>query len=193
MNEPVLTPEINREVRRNLMSGLALATLGVVGFVGLIVLAVDPTFGLHARQAELGAAILAAFALPLVSIVATCLTLAYVLDCWPAFLRAKRIAAHYKIDAEGLSNRAMRGRMGQVAYWGAFLKGAVVAAAFLAPWIGAARAMSRKGFPSGLVGPAALLTVFAGGLSVKAWAVRRLVADRPLGPEGGLGGLGGSA
>ena len=45
-----LTPELRREVNRNLLAALGLLSASVLLFVGLIVALVDPAFGMQARR-----------------------------------------------------------------------------------------------------------------------------------------------
>ena len=76
--------------------------------------------------------------------------------------------------------RFVRSRMRSTGYWAHFLMGVTVGAAFGTMWLLAAWAIRRKGFPSGLIGPAAILAIFSGGIASRAWVVRRLVDEREM-------------
>ncbi len=171
-----ITPEANAEVKRNLLVVLGSLAAFVLLVVGALMLLIAPSAPPVALR--VGSLLTFAFSLPMIAIVGTSFTLAYGLDCWPAFMRGRVLERLYGIKLEEVSNKGMRRWMKSAGFWRAFSKGLLVAMAFVIPWLVAATAMKKGAIPDGLVMPAALVVVFAGGLAAKAWVIERLVVER---------------
>jgi hypothetical protein len=115
MTDLELTPEARAEVRRNLILAFALTAGGLLLFVFLLALAINPPGSTEGFR--LGSLLLVAFVFPGLAMTAACLILAYPMGCWPGFMRARKLAELYGIDAEEMSNQAMRRQMLHAGYW----------------------------------------------------------------------------
>ncbi len=178
-----LTPEFAAEVRRNLGVWLA-ATVAFVAVVSAIFgILADPTLsGVTGGAAVLVFAIFAALFVPCAG---TLLALAYLFDCWPAFLRGRFLQERFGMTAESVSNLARRKEIGAGGYWAALARGAIVGWAFMSAmilvWWGAT---DKVGF----IVPSICIALSGGGqVAAQAWVVRRVVA-RQVPPGAGAQG-----
>ncbi|MDG3007554.1 hypothetical protein [Paludisphaera mucosa] len=171
------TPEIDAEVRRNLLFAGSMIAGGVLLFVALMIVAV----GAPSREQALsvGMRLLGALSVPMALFAGLAYTLARPMECWPAFIRARRLPDLLGVDAASVSNPAMRGRMRSPGYWAAFARGLAAGLLFVLPWLGFMWAIRTTGFPTGLVGPAGMIVLFAAGTAARAWVVRRAAEEAP--------------
>ena len=167
-----LTPEFAAEVRRNFSISLAATVAFVAVFSGIFGIAVDPTLsGVSGGAAVLVFAIFAALFVPCAGML---LALAYLFDCWPAFLSGRFLQERFGLPAESVSNLARRKELGSGGYWAAYARGSIVGWAFLSAmilvWWGAT---DKVGF----IVPSICIAFSVGGqIAAQAWVVRRVVA-----------------
>ena len=151
MAELILNTEAKAEVRRNLLRAFGLLAAILLLAVVLLAALINPPGSTQGYR--LGAILLGAFLVPVAAMAGALWTLAYPLENWPAFLRARKLEELYGISAERVSNKAIRDWMKRPAYWAAFAKGAAVAACFIGPWFFGTWAMMGK-VPEGYIVPA---------------------------------------
>ena len=166
-----LTPEFAAEVRRNLGVWLA-ATVAFIAVVSAIFgILVDPTLsGVTGGAAVIVFAIFAALFVPCAGML---LALAYLFDCWPAFLRGRFLQERFGLPSESVSNLARRKEMGSGGYWAALGRGVIVGWAFMSAailvWWGATGNV-------GFIVPSIVIAISVGQVAAQAWVVRRVVA-----------------
>ena len=177
-----LNPEIAAEVRRNLGVWLA-ATVAFMAVVSaLFGIVADPTLsGVTGGAAVLVFAIFAALFVPCAGML---LALAYLFDCWPAFLRGRFLQERFGLPAESVSNLARRKEMGSGGYWAALARGAIVGWAFMSAMI---LVWWRVTGTMGFIVPSIVIALSVGQVSAQAWVVRRVVA-RQVPPAAGSQG-----
>jgi hypothetical protein len=125
-----LVPELADEVRRNLIMWLVAAPVFIAVICGGLAIVADPAgSGAGARVGLALSVPLLAFA---VTLVADLWALAYLYDCWPAFLRRRFLLSRCGIQPSELSGLGWLRHMRSSRFWLAFLRGAIVGWAFVA-------------------------------------------------------------
>jgi hypothetical protein len=177
-----LTPEFAAEVRRNLGIWLA-ATVAFMAVVSaLFGIVADPTLsGVTGGAAVLVFAVFAALFVPCAGML---LALAYLFDCWPAFLRGRFLQERFGLPSESVSNQARRKEMGSGGYWAALARGAIVGWAFMSAMI---LVWWRVTGTMGFIVPSIVIALSVGQVAAQAWVVRRVVA-RQVPPVAGTQG-----
>jgi hypothetical protein len=171
-----LVPELADEVRRNLIFWLVGAPVLMAVICGGLAVVADP--GGSGAGARVGLALsvpLLAFA---VTLVADLWALAYIYDCWPAFLRRRFLMSRCGIQPSELYGLGWLRHLRFPGFWLAFLRGAIVGWAFVALSVLAASAVWEQS-PPRFVGPALVLVVISGQIAAYAWVVRQVVGAVP--------------
>ena len=162
------TPELAAEVRRTL--GRILVFGGAPVAVSLLVIDTAAKSSL-AFQGARGPSPFVVFPHLFVPLVGMLLALAYLFDCWPAFLRERTVRERYGAAAEDLSGRAWRRAMCSGEFWIAFARGVVVAWAFaslltLLSWWGSIASWSFDGMHGTMI-------LCGGQIGARSWFMRR--------------------
>jgi hypothetical protein len=165
-----MTPEVSAEVRRNLLVWLGVTVVAVTAFCVLFAWLADPDF--TGVGATVGVAMMGGLLTLLVVVAGLLITLAYLFDCWPAFLRRRVLAERFGVAAGDVSGAARNRLLGEVGLWVSVGRGAVVGWAFAATGLLLGWVVSGKWV---FVGPSFLLVFFGANTAAQAWVVRRAV------------------